>query len=117
MPVNRASQVVRVNSLTNSAYLLLAVDKASKNSFLFPLPSKQAKGVAHQLLQSYSGWGVPRLTRCDGAQKSGAIVIPLLRPLLKADILLEPAGHPRDQETVERLGASIKDMLLELSPF
>ena len=47
-------------------YLLLMVDKASKFPFAYPVPSKEAKGVARILLHLCLAFWVPSLIRADG---------------------------------------------------
>lgn len=42
---------IGVTSPAHDEYLLLAADEASKFPFAFPPPSKQADGVARELLQ------------------------------------------------------------------
>ena len=94
-----------VKSLTNNEYLLLVVDKASRFPFAFPLPSKQADGVARQLLQLCLTFGVPKAIRCDGGKEFNAIVIQHLCRWLRADTQYGPADHPRAQGSVELLGS------------
>ena len=53
-------------SEAGNEYLLLAVDKASKFPFAYPLPSKEAHGVARILLDLCLTFGVPSFIRADG---------------------------------------------------
>ena len=103
-----------VKSLSNNEYLLLVVDKASRFPFGFPLSSKQADGVARQLLQLCLTFGVPKAIRCDGGKEFDAVVIQHLYRWLKADIQYGSADHPRAQGSVKRLGSWIQDVLSEL---
>ena len=54
-------------SLAGNEYILLAVDKASKFLFAFPIPTKKA-GVVQYLLQLCLTFGIPRVLRSDGGR-------------------------------------------------
>ena len=95
---------VGVESLSHNKYLLLVVDKASRFPFAYPLPSKQADGVARQLLELCLTLGVPKVIRSDGGGEFEARCIQHLCRWLRADIQYGPADHPRGQGSVERLG-------------
>ena len=101
-------------SLSGNDYMLLAVDKASKFPFAFPLSSKKAEGVARHLLQLCLTFGVPRVIRSDGGREFEYDVVKHLCRWLKADIQFGPAEHPRGQGAIERLGGWIQDILSEL---
>lgn len=89
------------------------IDKASKLPFSFPLPSKQANGVARKLFQLCLTFGVPEDIRCDGGKDFGATIIQHLCQWLNADIQLGPADHLRTQRTVEKLGGWMQDVMSE----
>ena len=101
-------------SNTGNKYLLLVVDKASKFPFAYPLPVKQAEGVARHLMQLCLTFGVPKAIRCDGGGEFEARCIRHLCRWLRADIQYGPADHPRGQGSVERLGGWMQDVLAEL---
>jgi len=101
-------------SLSGNKYLLLVVDKASRFPFAYPLPSKQAEGVARHLMQLCLTLGVPQAIRCDGGGKFDARCIQHMCKWLRADIQYGPADHPRGQGSVERLGGWMQDVLAEL---
>ena len=101
-------------SLAGNKYLLLAVDKASKFPFAYPLPSKQAEGVARHLMQLCLTLGITKVIRRDGGGEFDARCIQHLCRWLRADICYGPADHPRAQGSVERLGGWIQDALSEL---
>ena len=77
---------VGVESLSHNKYLLLVVDKASRFPFVYPLPSKQADGVARQLLELCLTLGVPKVIRSDGGGEFEARCIQHLCRWLRADI-------------------------------
>ena len=56
-------------------YLLLVVDKASKFPFAYPLPSKEAHGVARLLLDLCLTFGVSWFIRADGGGELTAAVM------------------------------------------
>lgn len=64
-----------VATLTGEEYFSLDVDKASKLMFTFPLPSKQANGVAHHLLQPCLTSSAPKTISADSARELPADVI------------------------------------------
>lgn len=105
---------VGVTPLTTNEHLLLVVDKASKFSSAFPLPLKQAEGVARELLYLCLTFRVPRVIQCDGGRKVfGAIAIQHLFRWLKARIQSDPTDHPRAQTNVERLVGWVQNVLSE----
>ena len=59
-------QKVPNTSEAGNEYLLLGIDKASKFPFAYPLPSKEAHGVARLLLDLCLTFGVPSFIRADG---------------------------------------------------
>lgn len=99
---------------SGNVYILLVVDRASKFPFGFPLPSKEATGVASKLIELCLTLGVPKVISCDGAKEFGAEVVTHLCRWLRADIRVGPADHPRSQGAVERLGGWLQEMLAEL---
>ena len=105
---------IGTTSLAGNEYILLAVDKASKFPFAFPIPTKKAEGVAQHLLQLCLTFGIPRVLRSDGGREFNCDVVKHLCRWLRADIQFSPANHPRGQGTVERLGGWMLDMLAEL---
>lgn len=100
-----------VKSDSDNKYVLLVVDKASGFPFGFPLPSKQAVGVARILVELCLTFGVPRMIRCDGGSEFRADVVTHLCKWLKADIAFGPTDHPRGQGSVERLGGWLQELL------
>ena len=62
-------------SEAGNEYLLLVVDKASKFLFGYPLPSKEAHGVARILLDLCLTFGAPSFTMADGGGEFTAAVI------------------------------------------
>ena len=105
---------IGTTSLAGNEYILLAVDKASKFPFAFPIPTKRAEGVAQHLLQLCLTFGIPRVLRSDEGREFNCEVVKHLCRWLRADIQFSPANHPRGQGTVERLGGWMLDMLAEL---
>ena len=101
-------------SEAGNEYLLLVVDKASRFLFAYPLPSKEALGVARLLLDLCLTFGVPSFIRADGGGEFTAPVMEHLCRWLKVKIDYGPADHPRGQGSVERVGAWILDVLSEL---
>ena len=95
-------------------YLLLVVDRASRFPFAYPLPSKEAHGVARLLLDLCLTFGVPSFIRADGGGEFTAAVVEHLCRWLKVPIKFGPADHPRGQGSVERAGAWMQDVLSEL---
>ena len=100
-------------SLAGNEYILLAVDKASRFPFAFPIPTKRAEGAAQHLLQLCLTLGIPRVLRSDGGREFNRDVVKHLCRWLRADIQFSPANHPHGQGTVERLGGWMLDMLAE----
>ena len=96
-------QEMRMPSETGNHILLLVVDRATRFPFAFPLPSKEAIGVARNLLQLCLTFGVPVSIRSDGGSEFTAAVVQHLCRWLRATIDFGPADHPRGQGTVERL--------------
>lgn len=86
---------VGVTSLAHTDNLLLAIYKASKLLFAFPIPLKQADEVARKLVQPFLTFGFLRVKRCGGGREFGAIVIQYICRCLKTDIQLKPAEHLR----------------------
>ena len=105
---------IGTQSLAGNKYLLLVVDKASKFPFAFPLPSKQAEGVARHLMQLCLTLGIPKMIRYDGGGEFDARCIEHLCKWVRAYIHYGPADHPRAQGSVKRLGGWIQDALSEL---
>ena len=105
---------IGTTSLAGNEYILLAVDKASKFPFVFPIPTKRAEGVAQHLFQLCLTFGIPRVLRSDGGREFNCDVVRDLCRWLRADIQFSPANHPHGQGAVERLGGGMLDMLAEL---
>ena len=101
-------------SLAGNSHLLLVVDKGSKFPFAFPIPSKEAEGVARHLLQLCLMFGVPHAVRTDGGGEFNSTVVKHLCRWLHADIDFGPADHSRAQGAVERLGGWMQEVLAEL---
>lgn len=93
---------------------VLVVDKATRFPFGFPLPNKQAVGVACKLVELCLTFGVPRMIRCDRGGEFRAEVVTHLCRWLKAEIAFGPTDHPRGQGSAERLGGWLREMLAEL---
>ena len=93
--------------------MLLVVDKASKFPFAYPLPSKEAHGVARLLLDLGLTFGMPSFIRADGGGEFTAAVMEHLCPWLRVPIKFGPADHSRGQVSVERVGAWMQDVLPE----
>lgn len=68
---------VGVSSLGQNDNLLIAVDKASKFPFGFPLLSKEVDCVARQLLQLCIIFGFWNIVQCDGGKEFATTVIQL----------------------------------------
>lgn len=102
---------IDVKSEAGNKYVLLVVDRASGFPFGFPLPSKQAVGVARILVEQCLTFGVPRMITCDGGSEFRADVVTHLCRWLKADIAFGPTDHPRGQGSVERLGGWLQELL------
>ena len=94
--------------------LLVAVDKASKFLFAFPLPTKEALGVARTLLEGMLTLGLPLYVRSDPGSEFTAEVIRHLCKWLNVTIAYGPADHPRARGTVERLVGWLHETLGEL---
>ena len=105
---------INTTSRSNNKHILLVVDRASKFPFGFPLPTKEADGVARILAELCLTFGVPRKIRSDRGKEFRAQVVTHLCKWLKADIAFGPADHPRGQGAVERLGGWLLDILSEL---
>ena len=105
---------IDTTSRSNNKHILLVVDRASKFPFGFPLPTKEADGVARILAELCLTFGVPRKIRSDRGKEFRAQVVTHLCKWLKADIAFGPADHPRGQGAVERLGGWLLDILSEL---
>ena len=90
------------------------VDNASTFLFAYPLPSKEAQGVARILLDLCLTFGVPSFIMADGRGEFTAAVIEHLCRWLKVPIEFGPADHPRGQRSVERTGAWTQDVLSEI---
>ena len=101
-------------SEAGNEYLLLAVDKASKFPFAYPLPSKEAHGVAPLLVDLCLTFGVPSFIRADGGGEFTAAVMEHVCRWLRVPIKFGPADHPRGKVSVERVGAWMQDVLSEL---
>ena len=93
-----------VKSDASNKVLLVAVDKASKFLFTFPLPTEEALGVARKLLEVMLLFGLPLYVRSDPGSEFTAEVIRHLCKWLNVTIAYGPADHPRARGTVERLG-------------
>ena len=65
----------RTRRRRENEYLLLVVDKASKFPFAYPLPSKEAHGVARLLLDLCLTFGVSWFIRADGGGELTAAVM------------------------------------------
>ena len=83
---------------------LVAVDKASKFMFAFPLPTKKAIGVAWKLPEVMLTFGLSLYVRSDPGSKFTAEVMQHFCKWLNATIAYGPADHPLARGTVERLG-------------
>ena len=97
-------QDMGVKSDAGNKVLLVAADKASKFLFAFPLPTKEAIGVARKLLEVMLNFRLPLYVRSDPGSKFTAEVMQHLCKWLNVAIAYGPADHPRAQGTVERLG-------------
>ena len=86
---------IGTTSLAGNEYILLAVDKASKFPFAFPIPTKRAEGVAQHLLQLCLTFGILCVLRSDGGREFNCDVVKHLCRWLRADIQFSPANHPR----------------------
>ena len=108
--------ILRIDTASKSGnnYVLLVVDRATKFPFAFPLPSKQAEGVARVMTELCLMFGVPDVVSCDGGGEFGALVVKHLCRWLKAKIRYGPAEHPRSQGAAERLGGWLQELLAEL---
>ena len=91
-------------SLSGYKYLLPVEDQASKFPIGFPLEAKQAQGLALVVTELCLTIGVPRVIRCDGGEECGAEVMTHLCRLLRAELVVGPADHPRGQGAVEKWG-------------
>ena len=86
------------------------VDEASSSLSAYPLPSKEAHGVARILLLCLTS-GVPSFIRASGGGEFTATVIEHLCGWLKVPIEFGPADHSRGQGSVERAEAWMQDVL------
>lgn len=57
---------VRMAFISNTKYLLMAEEGASKYRPALPLPTEQAERVVRDLLPWWLTFGVPNVIRCDG---------------------------------------------------
>ena len=94
---------IGTTSLDGNEYILLAVDKAAKFPFAFPILTKKAERVTQHILQLCLIFGIPRVLRSDGGRESNCDVVKHLCCWLRADIQFSSANHSRGQGTVERL--------------
>ena len=100
-----------VKSDAGNKVLPVAVEKASKSLFAFPLPTKETRGVARKLLEVMLTFGLPLYVRSDPGSEFTAEVMHQLCKRLDVTIAYEPADHPRAQGTVERLGGLLHEEL------
>ena len=107
-------QDMGVKSDAGNKVLLVAFDKASKFLFAFPLPTKEAVGVARKLLEVMLTFGLPLYVRSDPGSEFTAEVMQHLCKWLNVTIAYGPAAHPRAQMSVERLGGWLHEALGEL---
>ena len=103
-----------VRSDAGNKVLLVVVDKASTFLFAFPLPTKEAIGVARKLLEVMLTFGLPLYVRSDPGSEFTAEVMQHLCKWLNVTIAYGPADHPRAQGTVERLVGWLHEALGEL---
>ena len=108
------SQDMGVKSDADNKLLLVAVDKAGKSLFAFPLHTKEAIGVAGKLLEVMLTSGLPLYVRSHPGPEFTAAVMQHLCKWLNATIAYGPADHSRAQGTVERLGGWLHEALGEL---
>ena len=101
-------------SRTGNKHILLAVDRASRFPFAFPLPSKGTKEVARILANVCLTYGVPRNFRSDGGGEFRSEILKSLCHWLKDRLDFGPADHCRGQGAVERFGGWLQEMLAEL---
>ena len=107
-------QDMGVKSDAGNKALLVAVDKASKFLFAFPLPTKVAIGVSRKLLEVMLPLALPLYVRSDPGSEFTAEVMQHLCTWLHVTIAYGPADHPRAQGTAERLGGWLHEALREL---
>ena len=103
-----------VRSEAGNKYLLVAVDRASKFLFAYPLSNKTAENVAKKLLELLQTFGIPPSLRSDPGKELTADVVQHLFTWLNVTIDYGPSDHPRTQGAVERLGGWIHEALVEL---
>ena len=97
-------QDMGVKSDAGNNVLLVAVDKASKFLFAFPLPTKEAIGVSGKLLEVMLAFGLSLYVRSDPGSEFTAEVMQHLCKWLNVTIAYGPADRPRAQGTMDRLG-------------
>ena len=107
-------QDMAVKSDAGNKVLLVAVDKASKFSLAFQLPTKVALGVARKLLEVMHTFGLPLNFRSDPGSEFTVEVMQHLCKWLNVTNAYGAAYHPRAQGTVERLGGWLHEALGEL---
>ena len=101
-------QDMGVKSDAGNKVVLVAVDKASKFLFAFPLPTKEAIGAARKLLKLILTFGLPLYVRSDPGSEFKAEVMQHLCKWLNVIIAYGPADHPRAQGTVETGGVATR---------
>ena len=98
-------------SRAGNKYVLLVVDRASRLSFGFSLPSKGTKDVAWIFANLCLTFGAPRKFRSDGKGELRSEILKSLGNWLKARINFGAADHSRGQGIVERIGGWLQDIL------
>lgn len=102
---------MKVNSKSGNRYLLLVVDRASKFVLAYPLPSKEALGVSHKLVQLLLTFGLPLSIRSDPGCEFLAEVVRYLWRWVRVSLDFGPSNHPRGHGTAERLGGWLPQVL------
>ncbi|CAM9973671.1 unnamed protein product [Choristocarpus tenellus] len=101
-------------STKGKKYMLIVIDRASRFPFAFPMASKDATGVATNVLELCLTFGIPLSIRSDaGGDFTGDVMSHLCR-LLKVPINYGPTGNSRGQGGVENMGGLLLELLSEL---
>ena len=101
-------------SEAGNRHLLVIVDRASKFLFAYPLPNKNAEGVAKKLVELVLTFRISLSLRSDPGTEFTAEVVQHLYKWLNVAIDYGHTDHPRAQGAVERLGGWIHETLVEL---